>query len=53
LKDKLEKCRVAYEAEFENLCSQYGLIQNNMKILTEDKIKLKQKIIQLEQIISQ
>lgn len=53
LKEKLEKCRLAYEGEFEQLCSQFSEMQVELKTLKKDKIQQKQRIIYLEQIISQ
>lgn len=31
LKDKLEKCRLAYEGEFEHLCTQFTAMQGELK----------------------
>lgn len=53
LQNKLKQCKDAYETEFESLCQQFSVIQVEVKNLKEDKISLKQKITQLEQIILQ
>lgn len=53
LQDKLKKCKETYEFEFEGLCKQFSEMQVDLKNLKEDKIKLKQTVIKLEQIISQ
>ena len=52
LKDKLEKCRLTYESEFENLCTQFTAMQKDLKKLKEDLLDSKSLIVSLEQVIT-
>ena len=53
LKEKLEKCRTAYEFEFESLCNQFNNLQNEMKVQKDRETDLLHKIFKMEQIISE
>lgn len=52
LSTKLAEAKFAYEEELEHICSQFEEMQKEVEILKTDKINLKAKIQDMEQIIT-
>lgn len=53
LRTKLTQAKEAYELEFNQLCKQFELIQDDVKDLKEERLVLKQRIAYLEGIITE
>lgn len=50
---KLSECRFAYEEEFEYICKQFEEMQSEVLNLKNEKILLKRRISEMENIIIQ
>mmetsp|Transcript_4105 Transcript_4105/g.6132 ORF Transcript_4105/g.6132 Transcript_4105/m.6132 type:complete len:143 (-) Transcript_4105:386-814(-) len=53
LKEKLRKAREAYDSEYDQLCHQHENLMREMERELKDKNILKNRIVSLEQIISE
>lgn len=53
LEKKLAECKYAYEEELESISLQFENLQEDVRVLKQEKIELKRKITKMEDIIIQ